>query len=555
MGALAVIATIAIALLAWPVVNTFRYYIKARKTGLPIVITPAVPLNPFWLLSVRLFGPLTSSLPGYLGEFLNYGRLTWYFQTKMRISERLGPAFVIVSPGGMQIQLCDGNAVEELLCRPNDFPKPASYYHSLDVFGENLDSVNGREWQRHRKITAPPFNERNSNMVWIESLKQAKGMLRSWSNAGEAGTTETSQDTMILALHVLTGAGFGRFYPFEKGMSGPDSGHTMSFKEALHIVLKDYIVMLLLSNSKLLSMLLPKKFGGIRTAAPEFKQYLVEFVEEERAAPHKASEHDNLMSALLRASDLQEAKGEGRRTLTDDEVYGNLFIYAFAGHESTANTLAYAITLLAADLKVQDWIREEVQAITSEYGAVENWKYDEMFPRLKRCLALMFETLRLYGPVVAFPRAVNGSYQTLTIQGKQHIIPPHTVIFSTFTSVHASKYWGSEPFDWKPERWILKNEKENVIGREELLQTPLNAFMPWSGGPRICPGKKFAQVEFVATLALLFQHHRVKPIAEPGESPSGSKARLLQSVQDSDITTTLKMNHPEKVRLCWEKDN
>ena len=163
----------------------------------------------------------------------------------------------------------------------------------------------------------------------------------------------------------------------------------MSFKEALHTVLKEFIGVLLLSNSKLMSILLPKRFDAARIAIPEFKQYLVEFVEEERVAPQKSSEHDNLMSALLRASDLREVAGEGRRTLTNDEVYGNLFIYAFAGHESTANTLAYAITLLAADLKVQDWIREEVQAIASEYGVVENWKYEEMFPRLKRCLALM----------------------------------------------------------------------------------------------------------------------------------------------------------------------
>ncbi|TVY38744.1 11-oxo-beta-amyrin 30-oxidase [Lachnellula occidentalis] len=553
MGALTVIATVTIALLAWPVVNTFRHYRKAQRIGLPIVITPVVPLNPFWLVLIPLLGPLTSSLPGYLGEFLNYGSFTWYFQTKMRVLEKLGPAFVIVSPGGMQIQLCDGHAVEEILYRSNDFPKPASYYHALDVFGENLDTANGREWQRHRKITTPPFNEMNSNMVWIESLRQAKGMLRSWSHAGEAGTIETSQDTMNLALHVLTGAGFGRFYPFEKGVSSPASGHTMSFKEALHTVLNNFIGVLLLSNSKLMAKLLPKRFDAIRTAIPEFKQYLVEFVKEERANPQKSSEHDNLMSALLRASDLREVKGEGRGTLTDDEVYGNLFIYAFAGHESTANILAYAITLLAANLKVQDWIREEVQAVASEYGAVENWKYEEMFPRLRRCLALMFETLRLYGPVVAFPRAVNESYQTLTIQGKQYTIPPHTVIFGTFTAVHASEYWGSEPYDWKPERWILKKESEHDIGREEMLQPPLSAFTPWSSGPRICPGKKFAQVEFVATLALLFQHHRVKPMAEPGESPSGSRTRLLRSVEDSDLTTTLKMNHPEKVRLCWEK--
>jgi cytochrome P450 len=162
----------------------------------------------------------------------------------------------------------------------------------------------------------------------------------------------------------------------------------MSFKEALHTVLEQFIGVLL-AKSIPKSKFLPKRFDAIRVAASEFKQYLVEFVQEERDAPQKTTEHDNLMSALLRASDLREEKGEGRQTLTDDEIYGNLFIYAFAGHESTANTLAYAITLLAADGKAQEWIKEEVQTITSEYGQVENWKYEEIFPRLRRCLALM----------------------------------------------------------------------------------------------------------------------------------------------------------------------
>jgi cytochrome P450 len=164
------------------------------------------------------------------------------------------------------------------------------------------------------------------------------------------------------------------------------------------------------------------------------------------------------------------------------------------------------------------------------------------------------ETLRLYGPIVAFPRAVSDSYQPLTIQGKRYVLPPHTIILSNFTALHASDYWGSGPFVWQPERWILKNERQNDLGHEELLQPPLDAFMPWSSGPRICPGKKFAQVEFVATIALLFQHHRVKPMAELGESSSATKARLLQAVQDSDVVTTLKMAHPENVRLVWEKD-
>jgi len=169
-------------------------------------------------------------------------------------------------------------------------------------------------------------------------------------------------------------------------------------------------------------------------------------------------------------------------------------------------------------------------------------------------ISSQLETLRLYGPVVSFIRAVSDSYQPLTIQGKQYVLPPHTTIFGNFTALHAADYWGSEPFVWQPKRWILKNESQNDLGYEEILQPSLDAFMPWSSGPRICPGKKFAQVEFVATIALLFQNHRVKPITEPGESPSATKERLLQAVQDSDLGTTLKMAHPEMVRLVWERD-
>lgn len=30
--------------------------------------------------------------------------------------------------------------------------------------------VEDQAWLRHRRVTAPPFNENNNNLVWIESL-------------------------------------------------------------------------------------------------------------------------------------------------------------------------------------------------------------------------------------------------------------------------------------------------------------------------------------------------------------------------------------------------
>lgn len=211
-------------------------------------------------------------------------------------------------------------------------------------------------------------------------------------SAGETGTVKTTDDTMTLALHVITGAGFGRSFPFHGGVTTLSNDHMMSFKDSLKIVLHQFLAVLF-ANAIPFRKFLPKRFSTIQIAVREFKQYLLEFVKEERSAIHEDSDKDNLMSAMLRASDRREAKGEGRDTLTDEEIYGNLFVFTFAGHESTANTLAYAITLLAADRDLQSWVKEEVQAVLGDIDGYGAWDYEKVFPQLKRCLAVMVSQL------------------------------------------------------------------------------------------------------------------------------------------------------------------
>lgn len=57
--------------------------------------------------------------------------------------------------------LSDGLAGEDVICRWKDFVKPGYVYDALNIFGRNVDSANGEEWQRHRKITASSLGERN----------------------------------------------------------------------------------------------------------------------------------------------------------------------------------------------------------------------------------------------------------------------------------------------------------------------------------------------------------------------------------------------------------
>lgn len=71
---------------------------------------------------------------------------------------------------------------------------------ALHVFGKNVDTVEGYDWQRHRRITAPAFNERKNNLVWLESLRQAVDMRDRWVQSGPVGGTKVAADTRTLSL-------------------------------------------------------------------------------------------------------------------------------------------------------------------------------------------------------------------------------------------------------------------------------------------------------------------------------------------------------------------
>ena len=125
----------------------------------------------------------------------------------------------------------------------------------------------------------------------------------------------------------------------------------------------------------------------VSIAIKEFKQYMSEMVNEERTS--SAVDKENLMSVLVRAAEAEARDGKGRNAFTDQEIFGNLFIYNLAGHDTTANTLNYAITLLAMEPHWQAWVREEIESVHGSFNTSGEPDYEKVFPQLKRCLAVM----------------------------------------------------------------------------------------------------------------------------------------------------------------------
>ena len=81
----------------------------------------------------------------------------------------------------------------------------------------------------------------------------------------------------------------------------------------------------------------------------------------------------------------------------------------------------------------------------------------------------------------------------------------------------AAHYW-DEPDAFKPARF--------------LGSYPRDAFLPFSGGPRGCIGRGFAETEGVAVLALIISKYKVEVKDEPqfrSETFDQRKARLLKS--------------------------
>ncbi|ESU07504.1 hypothetical protein FGSG_02113 [Fusarium graminearum PH-1] len=521
-------------------------YRKAKAIGLPVLITPIDPSNvPYLLCSSWLEPLLRKILPFGLGNFVEYNSRDWNYSQIHGLQERIGDTFIIVSPKQIRVFTGNAKASDDLCRRRKDFVKAVALYKPLEIFGRNVVTTEGDDWVRHRRITTPPFNERNSALVWDESKRQATDMLNMWAS-NPKGVVNPQSDTMVLALHVLTAAGFGRSYKFGSGLESELENHSLSYRDALSLILGNLFTAVFTATLNLPTWMLPSKFKKVQDAIINFRQYMAEMVAEEREAMNAgAEEQDNLMSILVRASENENKQGKGARHLTDTEIYGNLFSYNLAGHETTSNTLAYATVLLAANPEWQKWAAEEVDQVTAGVD-LKDLDYETYYPQLKRVLAIMHETLRLFGAARAVPKTTLVD-QTLKVNGTSYTIPKNTFIGVNLAGLHVSSAsWGDNALEWLPSRWITRDETEG----EKMTVMPTGAFLPWAAGPRVCPGKKFSQVEFVAVLASLLKEYTVEPDADgEGDLKTAASMALMEEAKQSSFNFLLKVKHPEKIKL------
>ena len=257
-----------------------------------------------------------------------------------------------------------------------------------------IAQTDGPQWQKHRKITASSFDEHVNQRVWIESILQSTGLVHYWTH--KSSVDSVAPDTRTVSLHVMSGAIFGKSYPFrgadeDRSSTEEDSS---SYGKALKIILDRCIPLVVLGRKNLSISWLPKSFRELYRATLVFQEHMIKAYEEEKRAMSRNERLEgNLMTSLVRASQANvdrrgSATGSHQEGLTEEEIYGNVFVFNFAGHDATANSLAIGICLLATRPDIQDWISEEINAVLAGAES-KDCSYEAAFPRLPRCLAVV----------------------------------------------------------------------------------------------------------------------------------------------------------------------
>ncbi|KIW92230.1 uncharacterized protein Z519_07214 [Cladophialophora bantiana CBS 173.52] len=552
--------------------NLFKNYLSARKTGLPIIIFPLNNYHPIWMIfSVPLRPLFERFLPGWAYEPINLATYGFEFRSKNAIFEKCGPAFILVTAGSNELSLMDPELASEVLKRIKDFPNTDIGGVILNIFGPSLITSDGENWARQRRLIAPNINEKISGLVFGESCRQAREMLASYMDDLRGVTDDTMRGMKQIAINVLGTAGFGISQPWKEEKSSRPKGYRTTYMEATKTVVENIIEAAVMPAKLLTLPIFAPSWQNIGHAKNEFPLHTREMLENERKLQYDSPEpRSNLMSMLVRLSDSSKPNGDldskagelskSPQVLSEEEILGNLFIFTSAGFDTTANTMAYALALLATYPEWQDWLYEEINTIVGARGA-ENLEYAEIYPRLPRCLALMLETMRFFPPLTHIAKQTNSTHDVsiTTTSGKSYYIPTNTIIYINTVSLHLDpRTWGDDAMTFRPSRWLVSPDTapsrtgaEYTIA-QNIKSPPKGTFLPWSAGPRVCPGQKMSQVEFVSVFMTIFGKYRCEAVkVRDEETAEEVKQRLEAVMRDSQPKLTLQMMRNKDLKLRW----
>ena len=398
-------------------------------------------------------------------------------RTLQMMADRYGPVITVNLPNQRVVFLTEPEHFKHVLVtKADDYIK---YFDGLKpVFGKSMITHDGALWQKIRMPQQPAFHPDMFAEYIPYFLQAIRSKMDLWSKLAETGETfEMVEQTWTLAADMICKALFDRDMPFNP-----------------HFVFKCVKTYTDVMNHK-----------AIRLKVVNNEEF--EVTDEDAA---KAMEAWAAVPQAVLAADPREDRERTLlkmiETVTADpsvpefdqqQAIDEIKQYLWAGTETTALTLAWAMYLVSKHPEAADRIRKEGEAT---YGDREPTAAD--YSALAYTRAVIQETMRLYPPVWGLIRVAT---KADTIGGKEIRVGDRVVIFG-YGAHHNPRFW-PEPEEFRPERWMGTTKGQVKY-----------SYLPFGAGKRSCIGGAMSQVENTLALSILLRRFRPEYL---GHEPPG----------------------------------
>ncbi len=330
------------------------------------------------------------------------------------------------------------------------------------VLGNGLVTGSGEVWKRHRRIIQPVFHRSRMGVMADRMAQVGEQRIAGWAGR-EGQPVDIAAEMMQLALEVISQTMF----------TTSMAQHIEHISRALRVSLK-YAFDSFHNPLRFPSWVPTQRNREFRSVMQFMDELIYGLLAERRQS---GTQHGDLLDLLLQARD--DETGEG---LSDQELRDEALTIFAAGHETTANALAWTWYLLATHPEAKARFHEEVDRVLQgrmpSAGDLQHLPYTR---------AIFDESLRLYPPAPAVQRkaATNATVGGLPL-------PASALVLVGTYNLHRHPAFWPDPEQFLPERW-LNGEREAAR----------YAYLPFGAGPRACVGIHFASVEGPLLLALI----------------------------------------------------
>jgi cytochrome P450 len=388
-------------------------------------------------------------------------------------------------------------AHEILVEKARSFEKSPGIRVALhDLAGKGLFTSEGALWQKQRRLMSPLFHSGPlaGYAPWMEAV--ARRALARWRHGD---TLDLSREMTRITMSVVAATLFG--VSAEEQMDEIGEAITLALKWVDKVAASSGLV-LQVTLLEAFERAIPKRFAELRhrileelekprllgpqstelsDAIRRIDAMMRELIADRRATPQA---NVDLLTKLLMARDVEGGVDNG---MSDRQVRDEVNTLFVAGHETTANALAWAFYLLARSPDARARVQAEADAVALERGA----RFD---PTTVSYTTRVFkEALRLYPPLLVLPRR---TLEPVEIAGR--VYPERTLMFVNVYGIHMSSRVWPDPDRFLPDRFTPEGEASR----------PKSAWLPFGVGPRVCIGNAFALMEGPIVLATLMKHAR-----------------------------------------------